>query len=166
VAEKQLLAAEEQLEKLDAQMELAQQQVDALRGIDNSVMSVEAAILRLSQEIAAERQALQMIQAAQQAARLAETVSGFAAGGLHMGGLRMVGETGPELEVTGPARYFSASQTANMMGGGAEVAMEIRGLREENKAQARALVGLQSRMTRLLERWEGDGLPSERVETA
>ena len=95
-----------------------------------------------------------------------DAVATFAAGGLHGGGMRMVGETGPELEVTGPARYFSASQTANMMGGGAEVAMEIRGLREENKAQARALVGLQSRMTRLLERWDGDGIPEERTVSA
>ena len=30
-------------------------------------------------------------------------------------GLRLVGEQGPELEATGPARYFSASKTANML---------------------------------------------------
>jgi hypothetical protein len=28
------------------------------------------------------------------------------------------------------------------------------------------LVGLQSRMTRLLERWDGDGLPEERTVSA
>jgi hypothetical protein len=44
------------------------------------------------------------------------------------------------------------------------VASEVRSLREENQAQSRALVGLQSRMNRLLERWDGDGLPSERLE--
>ncbi len=36
----------------------------------------------------------------------------FADGGMHFGGVRLVGERGPELEVTGPARYFSAEQTA------------------------------------------------------
>lgn len=45
-------------------------------------------------------------------------IPGFAAGGFHRGGLRIVGENGPELEATGPARYFSASQTRNMMGKG------------------------------------------------
>lgn len=42
----------------------------------------------------------------------------FARGGFHSGGLRIVGENGPELEATGPARYFSASQTRRMMGEG------------------------------------------------
>jgi len=91
---------------------------------------------------------------------------GFAAGGLHTGGLRMVGELGPEIEVTGPARYYSTSQTQSMLGGGTAVADELRQLREENRAQARALVQLQSRMTRLLERWDGDGLPEERAVAA
>lgn len=91
---------------------------------------------------------------------------GFAAGGLHDGGVRMVGENGPEIEVTGPARYYSAGQTAAMLGGGAEVANEVRQLREENQAQARAMVQLQSRVTRLLERWDGDGMPETRSVTA
>lgn len=86
----------------------------------------------------------------------------FAAGGLHDGGMRLVGENGPELEVSGPARYYSASETSGMLAGGTEVANEVRQLRNENQAQARAMVQLQSRMTRLLERWDGDGLPEER----
>lgn len=90
----------------------------------------------------------------------------FAAGGLHMGGMRLVGESGPELEVTGPARYYSRSDTAAMLGGGSEVAQEIRQLREENRAQSRALVGLQNRMTKLFEQWDGSGLPETRDVTA
>lgn len=89
-------------------------------------------------------------------------IAGFASGGLHDGGLRMVGEAGPELEVTGPARYYSAAETAALMGGGAEVAAELRYLREENRAQSRAIIGLQNRMTKLLEQWDGDGLPATR----
>lgn len=42
----------------------------------------------------------------------------FATGGMHMGGLRLVGENGPELEATGPSRIFNADQTKNIMGGG------------------------------------------------
>jgi phage-related minor tail protein len=97
---------------------------------------------------------------------IAKTIQGFSNGGMHTGGLRMVGENGPELEVTGAARYFSTSQTSAMMGTGGEVVTELRYLREENKSQARAIVGLQSRMTRLLERWDGDGIPEERNVTA
>jgi len=50
--------------------------------------------------------------------------------------------------------------------GGGDVATEIRGLREENRIQSRAMVSMQSRMTRLIERWDGDGLPTERYEDA
>lgn len=42
---------------------------------------------------------------------------GFAEGGLHIGGARLVGERGPEIEVTGPARYWSFEQTRTMLGG-------------------------------------------------
>lgn len=70
---------------------------------------------------------------------LGGTVPAFANGGMHSGGIRLVGERGPELEATGPARYYSASQTQSMMGGG--VVDEIKGLREEVsmlRAEARA----------------------------
>ncbi len=42
-------------------------------------------------------------------------VPGYADGGYHSGGLRLVGETGPELEVTGPSRIFSHKDTASML---------------------------------------------------
>jgi tape measure domain-containing protein len=48
-------------------------------------------------------------------------IPAFARGGMHTGGLRIVGENGPELEATGPARIYSASQTRAMMGSGKEV---------------------------------------------
>ena len=92
---------------------------------------------------------------------------GFAAGGLHTGGLRLVGERGPELEVTGPARYYSFDQTREMLGNTQRreesLVAEIRALREDNAAQARAIVAMQQRMNRVLERWDGDGLPEERA---
>jgi hypothetical protein len=44
-------------------------------------------------------------------------VPGFATGGDHMGGLRIVGEKGPELEATGPARIWNADQTRNLLAG-------------------------------------------------
>jgi tape measure domain-containing protein len=87
---------------------------------------------------------------------------GFAAGGLHSGGIRMVGERGPELEMTGPARYMSNANLASLMGNNNNE--EVKQLREENKIQLRAMVSLQNRMTKIVEQWNNDGLPNERVE--
>jgi len=87
----------------------------------------------------------------------------YQSGGVTSGGLALVGEAGPELvNFNKPAAIYSAQRTSNMMGG-EEVAFEVRSLREENRQQSRAIVGLQTRMTRLLEQWNGDGLPEERV---
>lgn len=100
------------------------------------------------------------------AALKGDPVPAFAAGGLHAGGLRLVGERGPELEVTGPARYWSTSQTAAMLGGGGNsdaVVRELRELREENRALQEAMVRQQADMTRLLMRWETQGMPEERM---
>ncbi|MCH8178215.1 MAG: phage tail length tape measure family protein [Proteobacteria bacterium] len=59
------------------------------------------------------------------------TVRGFASGGDFAGGLRLVGERGPELEVTGPARIFDAATTQQILNGGgnAELLSEMRALR-------------------------------------
>ncbi|GAB4371798.1 MAG: hypothetical protein Kow00114_32920 [Kiloniellaceae bacterium] len=38
-------------------------------------------------------------------------------GGMHPGGWRVVGDRGPELEATGPARIYSAEQTARILAG-------------------------------------------------
>jgi phage-related minor tail protein len=54
----------------------------------------------------------------------------------------------------------------NAEGGAGSVALvaEVRGLREDNRAQALAIVRLQTDMNRMLKRWDGEGLPKERVE--
>lgn len=56
-------------------------------------------------------------------------IRGYASGGYHKGGLRMVGEKGPEIEATGPSRIFSAQQANQMMN--ADLIKEIQALREE-----------------------------------
>lgn len=61
------------------------------------------------------------------------SLPGFYAGGMFEGGLRIVGERGPELEATGPSRIFDAQTTASMLrSGGAnndEVVAELRAMR-------------------------------------
>lgn len=41
----------------------------------------------------------------------------FASGGMHAGGLRLVGERGWEVEATGPARYWNQQQLGQAMRG-------------------------------------------------
>lgn len=90
----------------------------------------------------------------------------YADGGFYPGGMAMVGEEGPELiNFKRPGQVYTASETRDIMGNSsADSSNELRQLREENRAQSRAMVALQARMTRIIERWEGDGLPAERYE--
>ncbi|MFZ6801925.1 phage tail length tape measure family protein [Undibacterium sp. Di24W] len=95
---------------------------------------------------------------------LGRGIPAFAGGGTFGGGLRLVGENGPELEVTGPSRIFNASQTASMLrSGGAsdqDLIAEIKLLREEVqglRAEAQATAGHTSKTARLLDRAMPDG---------
>ena len=56
-------------------------------------------------------------------------------------------------------RYFKI--TPLQSGGNTE---EIRALREEQRAQAAAFAAFMSRFTRIVEKWDGDGMPSVRAE--
>ena len=83
----------------------------------------------------------------------------FAAGGSHSGGLRLVGENGPELEVTGPSRIYSAQHTAKMLDSqndNSALLEEIQMLR----AEVRANVVHSAKISRILERVtpEGDSI--------
>jgi hypothetical protein len=96
-------------------------------------------------------------------------VPGYASGGIHAGGLRLVGEDGPELEVTGPSRIYNAADTAAMLRGGDNSAEEIRQLREDLNIGLRAIAKhtmQTARRVEYLERWDYDGLPAEREEVA
>lgn len=53
----------------------------------------------------------------------------FASGGDFSGGLRLVGENGPEIEMTGPSRIFNAAQTRSALSGGKEVVEELRNVK-------------------------------------
>ena len=71
------------------------------------------------------------------------TIPGYATGGFHMGGLRIVGENGPELESTGPSRIWNAHQTRSMLGAGnEELVAEVRELKELAAKQAELIESL------------------------
>lgn len=85
----------------------------------------------------------------------------YANGGLHSGGLRIVGENGPELEATGASRIYNANQLSDMMGGGA-TAEEVKALRDELKLAMYQIAKNTGKSYDLMNRWDGDGLPETR----
>ncbi|AZY48859.1 phage tail length tape measure family protein [Bordetella avium] len=100
-----------------------------------------------------------------------KSIAAFAAGGEHTGGLRLVGERGPELEVTGPSRIFSASETRSILSGSpdqGQIVDMLRLLLQENQAlrqevanlriEARATASNTGKAVRRLDRIEADGL--------
>lgn len=100
-----------------------------------------------------------------------QAVAAFAKGGDHAGGLRLVGERGPELEVTGPSRIFSAERTQAILSGGGNQELllaELRALRQSNEAlraevaslriEARATASNTGKTARQLDRIEMDGM--------
>ena len=98
-------------------------------------------------------------------------VKGFASGGYHSGGLRVVGENGPELEATGPSRIYSSQQTKSLMSGGSgEVVQELRSLRREVselKSEQRKVgvenVKYNKKSYDLYREWDTVGLPATRT---
>lgn len=93
-----------------------------------------------------------------------QSVAAFAAGGDHIGGLRIVGERGPELEATGPSRIFNANQTRSILSGAgssADLVAEVRALRAEvanQRIELRAIATTNAKMARQGDRLENEGL--------
>lgn len=85
----------------------------------------------------------------------------------------VMGEAGPEaimpLKRTSDGRLGVAAELPPIdfsrygRNDNSDVVAEVRALRSENAAQARAIVQLQQRFTKIIERWDGQGLPEERV---
>jgi hypothetical protein len=172
----QYLAAQATFEQVQKQHEelLAQ-----FTGLNETLLTVAQATANLNSAITAQS-AAQQAQADAQAAlakaiadaaaiSVAEAVPAFAYGGMHSGGMRLVGENGPELEVTGPSRIYSNRDTANMFRD-PQLAGAVDGLRREVSGMRSEQLQLQVEISKNVKRvydierkWDTDGLPPERV---
>ena len=93
----------------------------------------------------------------------------FAMGGMFGGGVRMVGERGPELEATGPSRIFSTKQTAELFRN-PELVAEVKNLRAEVaglRSEQRQLQASNSKYVKrnydINRKWDTEGLPATRT---
>ncbi|WP_346829440.1 DUF4214 domain-containing protein [Pseudomonas abietaniphila] len=206
-------AYDAQMAQYETQLAIGQAQIDALNGVDTSVLSVADAVNRMNAAVVAALATLpstgtgsasgntwennaSLVHTAYQTAfgrdadegglrfwtdalqngtltydrLLADLIKagrkngesikipGYASGGDFGGGLRLVGENGPELEVTGPSRIYSASQTAAMLQGRGDngaVLAELRALRlelESIKANTQSSAVSASKLGRVVDR--------------
>jgi len=88
-------------------------------------------------------------------------VQAFANGGNHSGGLRMVGERGPELEVTGPSRIIKNSDILGSLSGN----KSDNGMSERMGFTLTKMNDVLTRMYRQQQEWTNDAL-NVRVVTA
>lgn len=93
----------------------------------------------------------------------------FASGGLHGGGLRLVGENGPELEITGPSRILNAADSLSIASNGSAMLAELQALRsevaslrQEQMDGASTIASNTGKAARILDRFDIDGLPETR----
>jgi len=93
----------------------------------------------------------------------------FALGGYFAGGLRMVGERGPELEMTGPSRIMSNNDTRKMLQN-PDLVEAVKGMRQEIaelRNEQRQLGINNNKYTKrtydLYRQWDTEGLPAERT---
>lgn len=135
-------------------------EIGKLSSLLTATVGVETAVLSVRDALAGYASAMRQATAA----NALVSAPAFAGGGFHLGGFRLVGERGPELEATGPSRIYSSQQTQRMLSGG-DLGREMAGLRrdmaalaETSAAQRREL----ERQRRLFDQWNQDGLPATR----
>lgn len=134
--------------RLDKLVDWGKAQVDAMNGVDTSVQSLGAAIYALGSALGG--------------VGITAKMPGFAAGGNHAGGWRIVGENGPEAEYTGPSSISSSSKTRQMLdNSGLEERMD-----DMNRTLKAALyqiaknTGKTADKLDVLDDWDRNGLPA------
>ncbi|WRH62031.1 MAG: tape measure protein [Fuscovulum sp.] len=88
-------------------------------------------------------------------------IPSFADGGMHSGGIALVGERGPEFVNMGPSRVFNAEQTQRMLGGGnADEVKALRAEMQKNNEYMRELVKINLKQERELQEIRIQGEPA------
>ena len=90
---------------------------------------------------------------------------GFANGGAHAGGWRVVGERGPELEYTGPSRIMSNSDTRSMMDN-SQVKESVDRMNQNLEVVLRGILEASQETASIMDDWDTLGQPGERNVTA
>lgn len=142
VTDAELTIQEQELESLNSMAENMTTLVEVQRGTHIATLSVVDALNNLNSALGIEQ----------------VNVPSFANGGLHAGGLRLVGERGPELEVTGPSRIMNAQQ---LMGG--DAVPELRKLNEKLSSVGFQVAKNTLQIRKQLNRWDVDGMPPIRL---
>ncbi|MGB4064257.1 MAG: hypothetical protein WBK19_10570 [Azonexus sp.] len=98
------------------------------------------------------------------------SVPSFASGGTHSGGLRLVGENGPEMEITGPSNIVNSDRTGSLMDNFENMVAELRALRQEvatlrsETRSGHAVIASNTKSTaKSLEKFDIDGMPEVRA---
>ena len=96
-----------------------------------------------------------------------QSIPQLANGGSHAGGLRIVGEKGPELELTGPSRIIpnhelQRGSNADLITEIVALRAEVKTLREENMAGQVQIAKNTGNTAKTLDKFDRDGLPEER----
>jgi hypothetical protein len=138
----QLTEAEIAAAAIQTEIDLLENQFDVLVQINDSVLAVQKAI--------------ETFQTAK------SSVPAFQTGGEHRGGWRIVGESGPELEFTGASRIFSGSESKSLFNT-TELVAEIKSLRADLNSGNYAIAKNTGKVSKFIERWDGDGLPDTRT---
>ena len=148
--------------------------LEMLGAIDSALAAIEASSKSaekiISEAIAAGSDKTAAGLRAVIAALTGQPIPGFASGGDFAGGLRIVGERGPELEVTGPSRIFNAGQTRDLLGGGgnnnSELVYEVRALTAQVarlSAEAQATAANTGKLAKLADRDRNEGVLTVRA---
>ena len=85
----------------------------------------------------------------------------FASGGYHSGGLRIVGENGPELEATGPSRIIPNNKIS-VGGGDSELRREVAEMRTDLKTALVQIAKNTRKSSDTLNKFDYQGLPDSR----
>lgn len=145
---------EAEFTKLDSIIDTAQEQLDAVRSTTSAVLAVEQAIINFENSLLALSDA--------QTNYNVLSIPGFASGGTHTGGWRVVGENGPELEYTPPSHIYNSSQSESLIDID-ELVAEVKKLRQDIRTGQAAIAASNNKTAKVLTKWDYDGLPATTV---